>query len=190
VREAAGPAVDLLIDANMAWDRSQAAAMIEQLAAYDPYWIEEPLPANDVAGLAALLTTSRVRIAAGENAFGCDDVRTLLTERAVSVLMPDPTRAGGITEVRRMCALAAAWGIPYSPHHYGSDVGFAAALHLMAATPGGTLMLRDVSPAPLREMILAEPLAVHDGYARVPDGPGLGIRLDMDVVQAYSVDTR
>lgn len=102
------------------------------------------------------------------------------------MLMPDPTRAGGLTECRKLCALAQSWGVPYSPHHYGSDVGFAAALHLLASTPGGGYMLRDVSPTPLREEILAERLVIEDGEAIVPGGSGLGVKLNREMVERYA----
>jgi L-alanine-DL-glutamate epimerase-like enolase superfamily enzyme len=112
-------------------------------------------------------------------------VKELLTAGAVDILMPDPTRAGGLTECKRLCALAQAWGVPFSPHHYGSDVGFAAALHLLASTSGGGYMLRDVSPTPLREEVLAEPLAIEKGEAIVPDGMGLGAKLNREAVERY-----
>jgi len=78
--------------------------------------------------------------------------------------------------------------LPYSPHHYGSDVGFAASLHLLASTPGGLVMLRDVSPTPLREEVLLEPLRIEGGYAEVPQGPGLGVELNEEVISRFTFE--
>lgn len=186
MRQALGLEVDLLVDANMGWDLRLARRMVAALEPYKLYWIEEPLRCDDVAGLAQLAVQTETPIAAGENAFDRDDVKALLVAGAVDMLMPDPTRAGGLTECRKLCALAQTWGVPYSPHHYGSDVGFAAALHLLASTPGGGYMLRDVSPVPLREEILAERLVIEDGEALVPDGSGLGVKLNREVVERYA----
>jgi L-alanine-DL-glutamate epimerase-like enolase superfamily enzyme len=126
-------------------------------------------------------------LAAGENQFDVADAERLLATQAIRFLMPDPTRAGGLSEAQRTCTLANAHGIPYSPHHYGSDVGFAAALHLIAATPGADYLLRDVSFAPLRESILREPICIQEGFAHVPDGPGLGIDLNWERVLEHTI---
>jgi len=200
VRRAVGDEVDLLVDANMAWELREALRIAQALEPFDLYWLEEPLRADDVAGLAELARRTAIPLAAGENAFGREDVRPLLEAGALGYIMPDPTRAGGLTECKKICDLAWTWGVPYSPHHYGSDVGFAAALHLLASTPEegpsdpeGPLgskgyMLRDVSPTPLREDVLAEPLVIADGYAQVPSGPGLGIVLNEETIAHYRID--
>jgi L-alanine-DL-glutamate epimerase-like enolase superfamily enzyme len=148
------------------------------------------LRADDVEGLADLAMVTDISIAAGENAFDLGDFRTLLMAEAVDIIMPDPTRAGGLSECRRICAMARAWGLRVSPHHYGSDVGFAAALHLLASTPNGDYMLRDVSPTPLREQVLLEPIEIANGYATVPRGPGLGIKLNHEFMAQYTYEAR
>lgn len=186
VHHAFGGKIDLLADANMGWDRATARRMLRALAPYHLYWVEEPLRCDDLAGLAELAAHSDLPLAAGENAFDRDDVKALLTTGAIDYLMPDPTRCGGLTECRRLCALAQAWRVSYSPHHYGSDVGFAAALHLLASTPGGGYMLRDVSPVPLREQLLADPIPIVRGEASLPEGKGLGVRLNREMIERYA----
>ena len=178
--------IDLLADANMGWDRVTARRMVRALEPYRLYWLEEPLRCDDVTGLAELAAQTETPIAAGENAFDRDDVHALLAARAIDYLMPDPTRCGGLTECRRLCALAQTFRVPYSPHHYGSDVGFAAALHLLASTPGGGYMLRDVSPTPLRDQVLAEPIHIENGHAYIPEGKGLGVQLNREVIERYA----
>jgi len=169
-RRAIGDA-PLLIDANMAFDRDGArrAALAAQdvLAA----WLEEPLPPHDVAGLAELRDASPVPIAAGENAFTAAQGEHLVDAAAVDVVMPDLGRCGGYSAARRIARAAAAVGLTYSPHHYGSDIGLAAALHLCAAEPGARWMLHDVSAWPLRTAVVHDPVLIKDGEATIPSGP-------------------
>ncbi len=187
VRRAVGDQTHLLVDANMAYDVESAQRMADALRPYNLYWLEEPLLADDLSGYRQLAQQVNIPLAAGENQFDLADAEKLIETGAIRFLMPDPTRAGGLSEAQRICALANAHGIPYSPHHYGSDVGFAAALHLIAATPGADYLLRDVSFAPLRESILREPICIQEGFAHVPDGPGLGIDLNWERVLEHTI---
>ncbi|MCS6849160.1 MAG: mandelate racemase/muconate lactonizing enzyme family protein [Anaerolineae bacterium] len=187
VRRAVGDDIHVLVDANMAYDLDGAKRMAAALHPYRLYWLEEPLVASDLEGYRALKDHTDIPLAAGENQFDVADATALLDTQAIRYLMPDPTRAGGLSEARRICALAQARGLPYSPHHYGSDVGFAAALHLIAAMPGASYMLRDVAPAPLRESVLRTPISIESGCASMPDGPGLGIELNWDAIHAHEV---
>ena len=187
VRRAVGDQTHLMVDANMAYDVESAQRMADALRPYNLYWLEEPLLADDLSGYRQLAQHVSIPLAAGENQFDLADAEKLIETGAIRFIMPDPTRAGGLSEAQRICALAHTRGIPYSPHRYGSDVGFAAALHLIAATPGADYLLRDVSFAPLRESILCEPIRIQEGFAHVPDGPGLGIDLNWERVLEHAV---
>lgn len=187
VRRAIGDDIHLMIDVNMGWSRQQALELAPRYEEFGLYWLEEPVRADDLTAYALLAERIETPLAAGENAFDCADSRALLQTGAIRYIMPDATRAGGLTEAKRICNLARIDHIPYSPHHYGSDVGFAAALHLMACTPLSGYMLRDVTDAPLREAILKEPITIEDGFALVPSGPGLGIELNEEVIAQYAM---
>lgn len=187
VRKAIGDDIALLVDVNMGWTRQQALALAPRYDAFGLYWLEEPVRSDDLEGYALLRARMTTPLAAGENAFDRADSRALLETGALRYLMPDPTRAGGLSEVKRICSLAWLYGVPISPHHYGSDVGFAAALHLIASTAGGDYLLRDVTEAPLREHILKTPIRIEDGFAYPPDAPGLGIELNLEAIAAYQV---
>ncbi|MFQ3566987.1 MAG: mandelate racemase/muconate lactonizing enzyme family protein [Aggregatilineales bacterium] len=187
VRKAIGDDIALLVDVNMGWSRQQALALAPHYEAFDLYWLEEPVRSDDLDGYRLLKARTSIPLAAGENAFDRADSQTLLETGALSYLMPDPTRAGGLSEVKRICSLSWNYSIPYSPHHYGSDVGFAAALHLMASTPNGDYLLRDVTEVPLREDILKTPIRIEDGFACLSDAPGLGIELNPQAVEAYQI---
>jgi len=177
----------VLVDVNMAWSREQAAEEAPALAAFGIGWLEEPLVHSDHAGLAALRRSLGVPIAAGENAYGRGPTLDLVAADAIDVVMPDIARIGGILNARAAIAAARERGLPYSPHHYASEVGFVASLHLCAAEPGCLALLRDTSAWPLRAAVLTEPPAVAGGFATVPTGPGLGVALDEEALSRFRV---
>lgn len=186
VRDAIGEG-ELLVDANMAWNRGVAEDMAGRLRPFRLRWLEEPLDCRDLEGLAWLRARAGIPIAAGENCYGVDEGRRLIEAGAVDVVMPDIARCGGLTAARAIIACARARGIPYSPHHYASDLGFAAALHLCAVEPGLTHLLRDISEWPLRQELCGSARLVDRGQGMVPSGPGLGVEVDLKVVARYRV---
>lgn len=187
VAEAVPDMARVLVDANMAWTREQAAEQAPALAGFGIGWLEEPLVHSDHAGLAALRESLPVPVAAGENAYGRQPALDLVASGAIDVVMPDIARIGGVGNARAAIAAARARGLSYSPHHYASEIGFVASLHLCAAEPGGHSLLRDTSEWPLRTAVLAEPPAVAAGHATVPAGPGLGVTLDEAALSHFRV---
>ena len=188
LREAVGDA-DIMVDMNCGYDRAEALRAGRMLEAYDVYWYEEPLAPHDVEGLAELRRALDVPIAAGENEYTKWGFRELFSAGAVDYAMPDAMRCGGITEARKVCALAEAFNVVCSPHSYATGVGLAATMHVLASSPAGAWLEFDVTDFPLYESLLSDPLDV-DGEGRValPDGPGLGVELDDDVRAAYAVE--
>ncbi len=179
VREAVGDRVRLMVDVNQGWGREGARRHGARLAAWGVEWLEEPLPAEDVEGLAALRRDLPVAITAGENAYMLPGVRALLEAGAVSTLMPDLQRIGGVTGWIRAAALAEAWQTPITAHLFPEI-----SVHLLAAS-------RTVGPlewVSWAEPLLEEPLAVRDGAVAVPDRPGLGIAFDPAAVRRFRVD--
>ncbi len=187
VAEAVPSMAQVLVDANMAWTREQAAEQAPALAAFGIGWLEEPLVHSDHAGLAALRDSLPVPIAGGENAYGRQPALDLVEAGAIDVVMPDIARIGGIGNARAAIAAARGHGLSYSPHHYASDIGFISSLHLCAAEPGVHSLLRDISEWPLRADVLAEPPAVASGHAAAPTGPGLGVTLDEAALSHFRV---
>ena len=183
VREAIGPDIALLIDANQAYDRRRAKRMIGALRDLDPYWIEEPVLADDFAGMRDLRRQfPEVPMAWGENIYRLDHFQRAARSNLVDIMMPDPCRCGGLAAAIDAARLANSIGIPVSAHHYGSDLGCAAMLHFMAAIQSTDLVLRDIADAPLREEIIIEDLRPGDGIVHLPDGSGLGVTPDLDVI--------
>jgi L-alanine-DL-glutamate epimerase-like enolase superfamily enzyme len=178
VRRAVGNGIGVMTDVNQGWGREQARAFGRRLAAWDVAWLEEPLAAEDVAGLAALKGELATPITAGENAYGTDGVRALLETGAVSTIMPDLQRIGGVTGWITVNALAEAWRVPITSHLFPE-----VSVHLLASSRlAGPLEFVTWS-APLLE----EPLSVRDGVVAVPEKPGLGIAFDRAAVERYRV---
>ena len=123
--------------------------------------------------------------------------RELIRRRAVDIIQPDTCGSGGLTECKRIAALARAFGIQYSPHVWGSVVGLAASLHLLASLPPcpptgnpwayyqEPVLEFDRNPSPLRDELSTLPIEFREGRVWVPQGPGLGIEIDQDVLGRY-----
>ena len=192
IRELIGPERRLMIDANQAW--RSAAEALDHLNAYREFGlalIEEPLPADRLAELRNIRARRIAPVAGGENVYGREGFRRTLGAEALDVVQPDLTKTGGISEARIICQMAWAWEIPYAPHMFGTAVGQAASLHLLASTPNGLFMEVDANPNPLMTRLLKKSTFEFQGGGFVVsgDGPGLGIELDPEVVREFEVRT-
>jgi D-arabinonate dehydratase/D-galactarolactone cycloisomerase len=176
----------LHVDLNCAYDVNTAIRLGHALQHLGVRWLEEPLTTDDVAGLAEVRAAVHIPVVTGESEFTRYGYRDLLLARAADVVMPNLTRAGGITETRRTAALCSAFHVEVSPHGVGSAIGLAAALQLAAATPNVTSLEYNRLPNPLRDDLAAPP-ALVDGALVVPEGPGLGVTLDEDLIAHYEV---
>jgi len=189
VREAIGPDVRLMVDANGAWDVPTAVRMGRLLEELDVYWFEEPVWPDDLAGSAEVAAKVAIPIAGYETcSYGTVSFRDYIAARAVHFVQPDVAWAGGLTETLKIAHLAQAANLPLAPHIHGSAVAVAAAAHLLGAVRNGS-MAEMVFPAhPLMGDLVREPLVV-DGTGEIDLGerPGLGIELDPDAVKRYRV---
>jgi D-galactarolactone cycloisomerase len=137
-------------------------------------------------------------IAGGENLRTRYEFKPYLTQRAYDIVQPDIMHCGGLTEMARICAMANTCGIQVNPHVWGSPVMIAATLHLTATLPPcpparntqpylqEPVMEFDRTPSVIREELCAVPFGQQDSYVRLPEGPGLGIEIDEEVVQRLS----
>jgi D-galactarolactone cycloisomerase len=181
-RDAVGPDVTLMLDTNCPWSVGEALRMVEALRGFDLHWLEEPVwPPEDHAGLATVRAAGAVT-AAGENAAGLLDFRRLFELGALDVAQPSVTKIGGISEMRRIIALAQEFGVRVVPHCPYFGPGFIASLHLAAALPDATVerLAVDLEASPFGDWI-----DVKDGRLRVPQGPGLGCDPDPALVARY-----
>jgi L-alanine-DL-glutamate epimerase-like enolase superfamily enzyme len=185
VREAVGPDVIVMLDANNAWrDLPTALRALRPLEQYDPYWIEEPFSPDDVDNHARLAVHSPIMVATGEIEAGRWRHREILTREAAHILQTDAAVCGGITEFRRIAATAASFGVSVAPHWF-HDLH----VHLVAATPNATYVEFFPDSEVLNFSELADTqLEVRDGELVLPTGEGLGFQWDDDAVDRYSLD--
>ncbi len=177
VREALGPAVRLLADVNQGWDELTALRMGRALEAYDLYWLEEPLPYEDLDGYARVCAALATPIATGETEYGWLGMKRHLDRRAADILMPDLQRMGGISGFLKAAALCEAFHVPLASHLF-----MEASVHVLAASPA-TLMLEHMD---WWEGLFVEPLSVVDGEVALPEAPGLGLAVDQRAVERFS----
>ena len=194
LREAIGPDIHLMVDANEAYNATTAIRIGQKLAELDLVWFEEPVNAQDLDAYLEVKTALPMAIAGGENLRTRYEFKPYLTRRAYDIVQPDIMHCGGITEMQRICAMANACGIQINPHVWGSPVMIAATLHLAATLPPcpparnaqpymqEPVMEFDRTPSAIRQELCAVPFDQEDSYVRVPTGPGLGIEVDEEAV--------
>lgn len=188
VRDAA-PDAPLWVDANQAYTVDTAARMSRALAGLGVTAFEQPLAANDVAGLRRLRDVSPIPVAVDESIRHPTDLATLVRLDAVDVAIAKVQRSGGLTLSRRLCALAEDCGVRLMGSGLtDSDLGLAASLHLFAAFGIDTPV--DLNGRQFVESSYAtgDTVSISGGIARVPDGPGLGVGVDEDVVRSLAYD--
>jgi L-alanine-DL-glutamate epimerase-like enolase superfamily enzyme len=176
LREALGPDVKLLADVNQGWDELTAIRVGRQLEPYDLYWLEEPLPYEDLEGCARVADALTMRVATGETDYGSLAVKRHLDARAADVLMPDLQRMGGPTGFLAAADLCRAYHQPVSSHLF-----MEASCHLLAAAPNA-LILEHMD---WWQELFTEPLTVEDGAVIVPDRPGIGIELSASALERF-----
>ena len=185
VREAVGPAIDLLIEAHGRLSPANAIRVARQLERYDPFFYEEPVPPESMAELALVARSTSIPIASGERAFSKHDFRPMFEQQAVAYCQPDPCHAGGITETKKIAALAEAYHVGFAPHNPNGPVATRVCQHLAAACPNFTILEWLPEDVDWRDAAMGGPFAVADGAMPLPEGPGLGIELDVAVLRAH-----
>lgn len=185
-REALGSERDLMVDAGHAWEVETARQRARLLAPLGIGWLEEPLSQDDRAGYSQLCADSPVPIAAGEGDVTHWDFADLI-ERGLDVVQPDVAFCGGLTVCRRVSDLCAQFGRRPVPHCFSTGINLAASLHWMASVPNGDLVEYCLRPSPLMRKLVRNLPPLVDGRVPVPTGPGLGIELDPDIIEEFTV---
>jgi len=187
VRAGAGKDGEVIVDGSMRYSVPGAIALSRELAARKVVWFEEPLQPENVEDFVELRGRSETPIAAGENEFGVQGFAELLRTNAVDIVQPDVSRCGGISEARAVAELAARAGKKFAPHSWSDAIAVVANAHVVASMPNGITVEVDQTGNPLVDELLVAPLIVRDGLLAMPDGPGLGIEINRDVVARYRV---
>jgi D-galactarolactone cycloisomerase len=184
-RHSLGDGVPLMVDTNCPWTPAQAYAMAKRFKPYDLTWLEEPIfPPEDHLALAQLRQRSGVALAAGENHCTAFQFRDMIAAGAVDYLQPSVTKVGGITELRKIAALAETSATVLMPHSPYFGPGWLATLHLMSAIPESGWIERFYTT--VEASTSGEFIHINNGGFKVPTGPGLGLDPDTDVIRDYA----
>jgi L-alanine-DL-glutamate epimerase-like enolase superfamily enzyme len=182
----------LMIDANHAYNIGAAHRILRAVEKAGIHWFEEPISPEDIDGYGELKNLTSIYLAAGENEFTKIGFRAWTSRRAVDILQPDLCSAGGFTECRKISAVAQAWHMALIP-----GVGLGHRARGVIAVPGddppAPLALKPIEPLlefdqsshPFRQDLIYAAIKVEDGLVRVPDGPGIGVEVNREVVERY-----
>ena len=182
LREAAGPDVDVMLDAWMSWDVPYTIALARRLEEYGPRWIEEPVMPDKIDACAEIRRRSPIPTATGEHEYTRYGLKLLMDAGAADVLQPDTYWAGGITEMVKICALASTYDLPVIPHGHSVPAN----VHLIVSQPAVTCPLVEylVKWNEIHQFFWKEPVNPVNGVVTVPLGPGMGMELDSAKIEA------
>jgi D-galactarolactone cycloisomerase len=201
VRQAIGPEMAILVDANQAWqmpgdesahwDFKTALWVAQALDELDVFWLEEPLHRHDYEGLAALRGRVRLRIAGGEGNREFATLRRYLKHGSLDVYQPDVVWSTGILRGRQLASEVQAAGAIYSPHTWGDGLVLLANLHVAAAVSRAPFVEYPFDPPgwtpERRDFILPDPIHADEGYVTLPDAPGLGVKIDCQSLKEFEI---
>ena len=193
-REAIGAKIGLMLDANHGYDAIEAVALGRAIAACDIGWFEEPVVPEDLAGYQEVRRGQPIPVAGGETWFARWNFKEALSARAVDIIQPDICAVGGLSEAKKIADMAVTFGVRCVPHVWGTGIGLAAALQLLAVlphnpprqTPIEPVLEFDRSEHPFRQAILKAPIEHVSGMVMIPQGPGLGIEVDRATLARFA----
>jgi L-alanine-DL-glutamate epimerase-like enolase superfamily enzyme len=190
-RDAVGPESLLMVDAGASdafWkqDYKWAARTAHMLAQYDVYWFEEPLTPDNLRDYVLLRNSSPLPISGGEVLTRRQSFTPWIEQKAFDIVQPDVTKVGGISEERRIAWMAEDNGVRFIPHGWNTALGLAADLQLASAARN-TELVEYLTGSPFIDDLVETPWRLSaDGTLPVPDGPGLGISLNLDAVEKHT----
>jgi galactonate dehydratase len=186
VRDAIGPDAEIMIEMHGRFNPATAIEMSRELERFTPSWVEEPVPPENLAALKKAAEKINVPVATGERIHSRYEFRELFELQAADIIQPDITHIGGILETKKIAAWADAYYMLVAPHNVGGPVATAAALHFAASTPNFKVQehFNDFAEDWVKQLAPGNP-EVIDGHFGLPQGPGLGVTLDLDAVAAH-----
>ena len=193
VRAAIGPEARLMIDANHGYDAIEAVALGNRVADLDIDWFEEPVTPELLEAYCEVKAGQPLPVAAGETWHGRWAFAEAIRQRAVDILQPDVCGCGGLTEMKKIIAMAEVAGLRLVPHVWGTAVQIAASLHVHAILPPSPprheryqpMLEFDRTHNPYRQAIVTRPIEHEGGVVAVPEGPGLGIEINRATLDKY-----
>lgn len=195
VREAIGPDMRLMIDANHGYTVTEAIRLGRAAAVHDIDWFEEPVVPEQLSAYREVRAGQPIPVAGGETWHSRWGHWPAIESRAVDILQPDIAGCGGLSEAMKIATLASLHGVRVVPHVWGTGVHIAAALQFMAAMVPDPVRANPVEPIlefdrthnPFRQAVLKTPIEAVAGVVAIPAGPGLGIEIDRDALAEFAM---
>ncbi|QIA65636.1 mandelate racemase/muconate lactonizing enzyme family protein [Vibrio astriarenae] len=196
VREAVGSDIKIMADANAAYNLGAARTIIKETESCNPYFLEELLAPEDIVGYKQIKNLSKTNIAAGEQIFGKHGYRPWLEQSALDIIQPDLCSSGGITECKKIAAMAQATNTTLIPHVWGSGIGIAASLQFLASIPATPLSLNPIEPMlefdqsshPFRTDLIFDGIHYANGKVAISDKPGIGVEVNTEVIDRFRIN--
>ncbi len=182
VREAVGPDVEIMLDANNAWTAASAVRFANMVRELDIAFLEEPVFADDIPGLSRFKQGTDVPVATGEHEYTRYGIRDLILANAADVVQSDVTRCGGYTETLKIIPMIQAWNLSFAPH--GMEHMH---MHLVAAFSCGLMLERLFMFEQVVDGVFDNPPAPKNGMLTLPEVPGLGMKVDMDAIKSIKL---
>lgn len=176
---------DIIIEAHGRFDIPTAVRVGHALSEFDILWYEEPIPPQNLEGLAEVKKRINIPVSGGERLYNRWEFKTLFELKAVDFIQPDVSHAGGIFELKKIAAMAEAYHIPFCPHNPSGPVANAATLQLAGCTPNFFLLETMSNDVPWRAEICDEAITFKDGLMTIPDKPGLGIDIYPEEIKKH-----
>ncbi len=187
VREALGPQARLLVDARQRLEScDQAMELGAALDRHEVFWYEEPLPPDDWTDYVSLRHALNTPLAGGERLRSPGAFLQALLRGALDVVTPDVRLCGGITGLLKIADLARWFGVRLSPHNEASQIGLIASTHVALTLPNSVMTAVEIDALPLTESLLQTPPGFDAGFIVLPDGPGLGIRVNQSFIAEHA----
>lgn len=189
VKEATGSKVDLLIEHHGRFNPNSAITIAKRLVEFDPLFMEEPIHPENLEGLRKYRAATSVRIALGERILTKEHVATLLSGNLIDFLQPDITNIGGVTQAKKIAALAEAYGVEIAFHNAFGPIQNAVTIQVDASIPNFLIQesFYDVFPPWKKQLVKDEP-KVENGHSAVPTRPGLGVDIDEQFLEEHRTE--
>ena len=196
IRNAIGGNVKIMADANGVYNTAAARRIIMETEECNLYFLEEPLAPEDIGGYQQIKNLSKTFIAAGEQLFGKMNYRQWLAGNALDIIQPDLCSSGGITECKKIAAMAQAYNTMIIPHVWGSGIGISASLQFIASLPTTPLSLNPLQPMleydqsshPFRKDLICDGIKMENGKVQIPNKPGIGVDVNRAIIDRYKIN--
>jgi galactonate dehydratase len=185
IREAVGPEIEIAVDARRRLNIWSARRAAQKLEALDIAWLEEPILFDNAAAMAAFARSVRVPVSTGEELYTRWEFRELLESNAVGIIQPDICHAGGMSETKKIAAMAETYYVTVAPHNSNGPISTVASLHLDMSIPNCHMQELFLNSVDLYQSVLTHPLILENGYGAPPVGPGWGTDLDDAVLAQH-----